>query len=144
MLPVASLPAPPTLALFDMLGGSELLVIFILALLFFGGEKMPEFARGLAKVVKEFRKAASGVEEEFKRAIEEDPAKPHPGAPSILPPKPPTGTVASGSLPTPATPAATEPVATTPPTPPPSATAPAAASTPPAPKPAPSGDYHVE
>ena len=84
------------LAFFDMLGGSELLVIFLLVLIFFGGEKMPEFARGLGKAIREFRKAASGVEQEFKRALEDEPQRPTPppatypaASPNtILPPAP--------------------------------------------------------
>ncbi len=97
----------PTLALLDMLGGSELLVIFLLVLVFFGGEKMPEFARGLGKAIREFKKAASGVEQEFKRALEEEPPRPNPPLPTtfpahapntILPPKPaapPSGPVST-------------------------------------------------
>ena len=80
----------PTLALFDIMGGSELLVIFLLVLVFFGGEKMPEFARGFGKILREFRKAASGVEQEFRKALEEDPAASKPAAPTIMPSPPPT------------------------------------------------------
>lgn len=73
------------LAFFDMLGGSELMVIFLLVLLFFGGEKMPEFARGLGKAIREFKKAASGVEQEFKRALEEEPSRPASPPPATYP-----------------------------------------------------------
>jgi TatA/E family protein of Tat protein translocase len=90
MLDLASISFGFPLALFDMLGGSELVVIFLLVLVFFGGEKMPEFARGLGKVIREFRKAASGVEQEFKRALEEDPKNPPPPPPpTTFPPYPP-------------------------------------------------------
>jgi TatA/E family protein of Tat protein translocase len=98
------------LAFLDMLGGSEVMVILLLVLVFFGGEKMPEFARGLGKAIREFRKAASSVEDEFKRAMEEDPAltkNPPPAtlpaslqaAPTIMPPKPVTPTAPPASLP---------------------------------------------
>jgi TatA/E family protein of Tat protein translocase len=66
----------PTLAFLDSLGGSELIVILVVVLIFFGGEKMPEFARGLGKAIREFKKAAGDVEQEFKRAIDEVPEKP--------------------------------------------------------------------
>jgi|HubBroStandDraft_1064217.scaffolds.fasta_scaffold129899_2 TatA/E family protein of Tat protein translocase len=64
------------LALLDSLGGSELMVVLVVILIFFGGEKMPEFARGLGKAIREFKKAAGDVEQEFKRAIDELPEKP--------------------------------------------------------------------
>ena len=59
----------PTLALLDYSG--EMLMVFLLVLIFFGGEKLPEFARGLGKLIRDFKKAAAGVEEEIKRAMEE-------------------------------------------------------------------------
>jgi sec-independent protein translocase protein TatA len=66
-------------AFFDV-GGPEVLVIMFIILLLFGGQKLPELAKGLGKSMREFKKAASNVEEEFKRAIEEapEPAKPRP------------------------------------------------------------------
>ena len=59
------------LAIFDFLGGGEIVLIFVVVLIFFGGDKLPEFARGFGKVMKEFRKAASEVEREFKNAMDE-------------------------------------------------------------------------
>jgi sec-independent protein translocase protein TatA len=64
-----------SLAFIDGLGGPEMLLIFVIVLVLFGGQKLPEFARGLGKTMREFKKAASGVEEEFKRALEEDERK---------------------------------------------------------------------
>jgi TatA/E family protein of Tat protein translocase len=78
------LPLPAPLAFLDSLGGPELIVILVVVLIFFGGEKMPEFARGLGKAIREFKKAAGDVEHEFKRAIDEAQEKPGP-----LPAKPP-------------------------------------------------------
>ena len=66
------LPLPPSAAL-DMIGGSELLLIFFVVLLLFGGEKMPEVARGIGKSIREFKKATAGVEEEIKKALAEPP-----------------------------------------------------------------------
>jgi sec-independent protein translocase protein TatA len=60
------------LGLFDI-GGTEILMIMVVVLIFFGGEKLPDFARGLGKAIREFKKATSGIEEEFKRAMEEPP-----------------------------------------------------------------------
>jgi TatA/E family protein of Tat protein translocase len=69
---------PSTLAFIEGIGGPELLMIMFVVLLLFGGQKLPELARGLGKSLREFKKAASGVEEEFKRAIEDTPETPAP------------------------------------------------------------------
>ncbi len=39
------------------IGGAELLVIFLFALLFIGPKKLPELAKGLGKGIREFQKA---------------------------------------------------------------------------------------
>ncbi|HZP59856.1 MAG TPA: twin-arginine translocase TatA/TatE family subunit [Opitutaceae bacterium] len=70
----------PFLAIFD-LGGTELVLIMAAVLIFFGGEKLPDFARGLGKAIREFKKATSGIEEEFKRALDEPPKPPARPAP---------------------------------------------------------------
>jgi sec-independent protein translocase protein TatA len=77
-----------SLAFIDGLGAPEMVLIFVLVLVLFGGQKLPEFARGLGKSIREFKKAAAGVEEEFKRALEEDERKhaiPHLPAPASDP-----------------------------------------------------------
>lgn len=72
-----------------MIGGSELLVIFLIILLLFGGEKMPEVARGIGKAIREFKKVTAGVENEFKKAMAEPPppAAPKSELPSASPAK---------------------------------------------------------
>lgn len=64
-----------SLAFIDGVGAPEMMLIFVIILVLFGGEKLPQFARGLGKSIREFKKAAAGVEEEFKRALEEDERK---------------------------------------------------------------------
>ena len=58
-----------------MLGTTELLLIGGLALLLFGGKKLPEMMRGLGKGVKEFKEGMKGDEptsdNEIKPANEE-------------------------------------------------------------------------
>lgn len=44
----------------SMPGPFEILVIFLVVLLLFGGKKLPEFGRALGEGIKEFRKALSG------------------------------------------------------------------------------------
>lgn len=46
------------------LGLGEILVIFILALLFLGPKKLPELAKGLGKGIREFQKAKNDILEE--------------------------------------------------------------------------------
>jgi sec-independent protein translocase protein TatA len=62
-------------AFIDGVGAPEMVLIFVLVLVLFGGQKLPEFARGLGKTLRELKKAAAGVEDEFKRALEEDERK---------------------------------------------------------------------
>jgi sec-independent protein translocase protein TatA len=97
--------SPSLLAIFDV-GGGEMMLIFFIVLLLFGGKKMPEFARGLGKSIREFKKATAGVEDQIKRALDDEPE-------TIAPPKKPRYT------PPPATiePAATEVIDDTPPAP---------------------------
>lgn len=57
---------------FGSIGMTELLIIFGILLLVFGGKKLPELARGLGKSMREFKKAASEVQEEFKMDELED------------------------------------------------------------------------
>lgn len=92
---------PPSLAIFDF-GGTEVVLIMAAALIFFGGEKLPDFARGLGKAIREFKKATAGIEEEFKRAMDAPPVKPSPAKPK------PAGTVAKTDASHPALPPAAE------------------------------------
>ena len=45
------------------LGSQELLLILLLALFFFGGEKLPDIARGLGQGLWEFKRASEGRED---------------------------------------------------------------------------------
>jgi sec-independent protein translocase protein TatA len=66
------------LGFIEGIGGPELMMIMFVILLLFGANKLPELARGFGKSVREFKKAASGVENEVRRAMEEPPAPPPP------------------------------------------------------------------
>lgn len=59
-----------TLAFFQNLQGWELLLIFFVILLLFGGKRLPELARGLGKSIREFRRATTEVEETVKNALD--------------------------------------------------------------------------
>lgn len=62
----------PFFAFLDV-GGPEMLVVFVLALVLFGGKRMPELARNIGKSLRDFKKAREGVEDQIKRALDEDP-----------------------------------------------------------------------
>ena len=62
--------APTLLAFLPDIGGGEMVVVLLIVLMLFGGDKMPQLAKGLGKSIREFKKAASGVEQEFKKALD--------------------------------------------------------------------------
>jgi sec-independent protein translocase protein TatA len=49
------------------LGTGEIIFIGVLILILFGANKIPEFARGLGKGIREFKDAAAGVKEEIEK-----------------------------------------------------------------------------
>ncbi len=51
------------------LGGTEIMLIIFVMLLFFGGKKIPELARGLGKGIREFNNARANIESEIKDGI---------------------------------------------------------------------------
>jgi len=53
--------------MFGSIGPAELLVIFLVVLLIFGADRLPELARGLGKGMREFRRAADEVKNEIIR-----------------------------------------------------------------------------
>ncbi|TKC01001.1 Sec-independent protein translocase subunit TatA/TatB [Pedobacter cryophilus] len=55
--------------LFLNLGTQEVILIVFAVLLLFGGEKLPELARGLGKGIREFKDASDGVKREIHRNI---------------------------------------------------------------------------
>jgi len=50
--------------LLGIIGGTELIVILIVALLIFGGKKIPELMRGLGKGVKEYKNALNSIDDD--------------------------------------------------------------------------------
>lgn len=58
-----------TLLEFLNMGGSEMILILVAALMLFGGKKLPELAKGLGKGIREFKDASEGVKREIHRNI---------------------------------------------------------------------------
>ena len=60
------------------IGGSELMLIMVVILIFFGANKIPELARGLGKGIREFKDASTEIRREFEQSGQ--PAPPNYGA----------------------------------------------------------------
>ena len=54
--------------MFGTLGGPEIFLILVIALIVFGPRKLPEIGKSVGKMLAEFRKASN----DFKRTIEEE------------------------------------------------------------------------
>lgn len=96
---LAALSSPPALAFLEGIGAMEMMLVAVIGLLLFGGKGLPDMARTLGKVVREFKKASANVEEEVKRVMNEEPAP----APKPKPRPRPISATPSASLPPPAT-----------------------------------------
>ena len=53
------------------MGGGEIIVILLAALLLFGADKMPDIVKGLAKGMGEFRKVSNDLKREFNESTED-------------------------------------------------------------------------
>lgn len=58
--------------LFLGLGTQEIIIIAIIALLFFGGRKIPELMKGLGKGVRSFKEGMNGTDETEKKPDEKE------------------------------------------------------------------------
>lgn len=57
--------------LFSMPGGGEMILIFVVVLLLFGGKKIPELMKGLGKGIREFNNARNAIEDEIQDGVRE-------------------------------------------------------------------------
>lgn len=52
------------------LGTTEILIIFLVVLLLFGGKKIPELMHGLGKGVRSFKSGMNEIEEEINKEVD--------------------------------------------------------------------------
>lgn len=53
------------------MGGSEMILIGLALLLFFGGKKLPELMKGLGKGIREFQDAKNEVKDQINKELDE-------------------------------------------------------------------------
>ena len=53
------------------IGGIEILVILVIALVVFGPKKLPEMGRSLGKAIREFKSAGNDIQDDLNRAANE-------------------------------------------------------------------------
>ncbi len=73
--------------MFGNLGLPELIIIFVIILLLFGGRKLPEVGQNLGKAIRSFKDGISGAgaaANDVEKELEKD-AKPEPGPARELP-----------------------------------------------------------
>jgi sec-independent protein translocase protein TatB len=92
-------------------GGGEVLVILLLALIVLGPDKLPEFSRKVGRAVHEVRRLSSGFQSEMRQAMDMDQKPRSAVAPRLVDPPEPAAPTAPQAA-TPPQPAATpdEPV----------------------------------
>jgi sec-independent protein translocase protein TatA len=61
------------IAFLQNLSSWEIILIFLVVLLFFGAKRLPGLAKSFGKSMREFKKATSDIEEDIRTAMDEDP-----------------------------------------------------------------------
>ena len=67
------------------MGAGEIMFVMAAALILFGANKIPQFAKGLGQAIKEFKKASTDVTNEIQTAINHEPPPPPPALPPAKP-----------------------------------------------------------
>lgn len=82
--------------MFGSIGGPELVVIFVVALLIFGPRKLPELGRMVGKSLAEFRRAANDLRDSLETEVAREPIRLDAPRPAPAPvPSPAPGAVAT-------------------------------------------------
>ncbi|UTW60591.1 twin-arginine translocase TatA/TatE family subunit [bacterium SCSIO 12741] len=53
------------------IGGGEVFIIFLVILLLFGSKRIPEFARGLGKGIRQFKDAANDIQRDIHDSVKD-------------------------------------------------------------------------
>ncbi len=70
-----ALPEPPIALLIGPLGMQELVIILVIALVIFGGKKIPELGKGLGDGIRQFKSSLKGDDAGQPGPKEEEPSK---------------------------------------------------------------------
>ena len=62
-----------TIAFLQNINGPEILLIFLIVLLLFGAKRLPDLFKSFGKSIREFKKATSEIEDDFRTAMDEEP-----------------------------------------------------------------------
>lgn len=60
--------------IFDI-GMGEMMVIFLIVLMLFGADRIPQLARGLGKGIRDFKRVVNGYQNEIQRIVEQEEIK---------------------------------------------------------------------
>ena len=82
-------------------GAPELIVIFLVALIVLGPDRLPKAARQLGKAIAEFKRVSGGFQDEVRKALDIDGNEPSHPAPSAPPPMATPAPVATSETPPP-------------------------------------------
>jgi sec-independent protein translocase protein TatA len=58
------------------LGGPEIVIILVLALVLFGAKNLPQLGKSLGQGIREFKGGLSEVRSDIEKSLEDDPKKP--------------------------------------------------------------------
>lgn len=80
------------------LSAPDITIILVVALVLFGGKKLPELARGLGQGIREFKDATEGVKTDIQNQVNKETVNPAPPAAPVNP-VPPVTPVQKSDLP---------------------------------------------
>ena len=72
--------------LFHMPGGEQWIWIVLIVVIFFGGKKIPELAKGIGKGIREFNSAKEGIKSNIESGLKEQEAVQNTGTAAATPP----------------------------------------------------------
>jgi sec-independent protein translocase protein TatA len=59
--------------MFENIGFGELLIIFVVLIVFFGPKRIPDVAQSIGKGIREFKRAMKDVQDEVTKSVNEEP-----------------------------------------------------------------------